>query len=117
MDSFSFLCRNNVPEAERSVTDIRHTNMVEDSVIGLPYGTGNIVYNKEQDFLQGCYVCLKPNTTSPRGFPRIVIHERECYPTVHAGPTGYIGYCCDGDSSLVRRFCSPKVRKSEIKGS
>ena len=23
----------------------------------------------------------------------------------------------DGDCSLVRRFCSPKVRKSEIKGS
>ena len=27
-------------------------------------------------------------------------------------------YCTkDGDCSLVRRFCSPKVRKSEIKGS
>ena len=24
---------------------------------------------------------------------------------------------CDGDCSLVRRFCSPKVRESEIKGS
>ena len=31
---------------------------------------------------------------------------------VHASKT--IG---DGDCSLVRRFCSPKVRKSEIKGS
>ena len=34
-------------------------------------------------------------------------------------PLGSIFYCrhITGDCSLVRRFCSPKVRKSEIKGS
>ena len=34
---------------------------------------------------------------------------------IHSCPCHCSGFM--GDCSLVRRFCSPKVRKSEIKGS
>ena len=33
------------------------------------------------------------------------------------GPRNFFRINVPGDCSLVRRFCSPKVRKSEIKGS